>query len=157
MAVTSALLFAAGAEKNAAVTRLRREAVPVEMTVGGCRGLLGGSGSNPVGYSCWGSFTLAGRAYREGIPGDALLAPGTRLHMLAASGDPGLVDTPSAVAAEHSSGTVYVLPTVLAGVLVISTGALALRRRGRARQPALRSPFGLGGRGARLGEAAGGV
>ena len=54
LAVTSALLFVAGAEKNASITRLHQQAVPVEMTVGGCRGLLGGSGSNP--QDCSGSI-----------------------------------------------------------------------------------------------------
>jgi hypothetical protein len=155
--VTSALLFVAGAEKNASITRLRQESVPIEMTVGGCRGLLGGSGSNPVGYSCWGSFTLSGREYRDGIPGDALLAPGTKLRMVTVPGDPGLVDSPQAVAAERASATVYVLPAVLAAVVAASVVILALRRGGRSGQPALRSPLGLGGRGARLGEAVGGV
>jgi hypothetical protein len=157
VAVTSLLLFVAGSQKNASITRLHQQAVPVEMTVGGCRGLLGGSGSNPVGYSCWGSFTLAGRTYRDGIPGDALLAPGSRLRMLTVPGDPSLVDTPAAVAAEHASDTVYVLPGVLLVVLLASVAVLALRRRGGGAQPASRSPLGLGGRGARLGEAVGGV
>lgn len=154
LAISSGLLFVAGAEKNSSITRLRQEAVPVEMTVGGCRGLLGGSGSNPVGYSCWGTFTLAGRTYRDGIPGDALLAPGRRLAMLSVPGDPGLVDTPQAVAAAHPSDTVYVLPAVLLGVLVAAVAWLALRPR-RA-QPALRAPFGPGPA-SRLGEVAGGV
>lgn len=156
LAITSALLFVAGAEKNAAVTRLRQDSVPVEMTVDGCRGLLGGSGSNPVGYSCWGSFTLAGRTYRDGIPGDALFAPGTRLRMRTVPDDPRLVDTPEAVATGRPSASVYVLPGVLTAVLAASVAVLARRRRRRRGQPVLRSPFGLG-RVARLGEAAGGV
>jgi hypothetical protein len=156
LAVAGTLLLVAGAEKNAAVARLRDHAVSVEMTVGGCRGLLGGSGSNPVGYSCWGSFTLGGRSHREGIPGDALLAPGAKLQMRTVPGDPGLVEFPRAVAAEHTSPARYVLPAVLFALLLASVVVLALRRR-RQGQPALRSPLARPGRVGRLGEAVGGV
>lgn len=154
LAMTSALLFLAGADKNASVTRLRTEAVAVEMTVGGCQGLLGGSGSNAAGYSCWGTFTLAGHRYRENIPGDALLAPGTQLRVFTVPGDPGLLETPQALATDHASAQVYVLPAVLIAVLAAGVVVLAVRRR---LQPVLRSPLGRGGRGARLGEVAGGV
>jgi hypothetical protein len=114
---------------------------------------LGGSGSNPVGYSCWGSFTLDGRTYRDGIPGTSLLAPGRHLRVLTVPGDPALVDTPQALANEHPTATVYLLPAVLLAVLAF----IVLVRRGGRRQPALRSPLDLGGRGARLEEAVGGV
>jgi len=72
-------------------------------------------------------------------------------------GDPALVDTPQAVAAEHSSPSRYVLPGVLLAALLASATFLALRRRRRPDQPVLRSSLGRGGRGARLGEAVGGV
>ena len=158
LAVTSVLLFVAGAERNADITRLHQQAVAVEMTVGECRGLLGGSGSNPVGYSCWGSFTLDGRTYRDGIPGDALLAPGQHLRMLTVPGDASLVDTPRAVASEHASASRYVLPGALLAALVASVACLAFRRMRRPDQPVSRSPLALGRSArARLGEAVGGV
>lgn len=152
--VAAVFLLVAGIQNNDRITRLQRDGVPVQVTVAGCRGLLGGSGSNPVGYSCSGSFTLAGHRYRAGIPGDALLAPGSRLRMLTIAGDPGPLADPAVAAREHPSAQVYVLPAVLLGLVAVTVGALGLRRRPD--QPASRSLPGLGG-GRRLGEAAGGV
>ena len=152
--VAALFLLVADVQKNDRINAFRHEGVPVQVTVAGCRGLLGGSGSNPVGYSCWGSFTLSGRRYQEGIPGDALLAPGSQLRMLTISGHPGPLAAPGAVAAARPSATVYVLPAVLFGAVAVTAAALVLRRR--AAQPALRVLPGLGG-GRRLGEAAGGV
>jgi hypothetical protein len=157
LATSSALLFVAGVRRNAAVTLLRRAGVAVEVTVGGCRGLLGGSGSNPVGYSCWGSFELGGRRYREGIPGNTLLAPGSEIAMLSVPGEPSLLEAPGVVAVERPSARVFVFPGVLAGVLVAGCGtSMARRRRRRRAQPAWRSSLRLARPGG-LGEAAGGV
>lgn len=154
--VAALFLVVAGVQKNDRINALQREGVPVQVTVTGCRGLLGGSGSNPVGYSCWGSFTLSGRRYSEGIPGDALLAPGSQLRMLTIADDPGPLAAPGVVAAARASASVYVLPAVLFGAVVVSVTAAALVLRRRAAQPALRVLPGLGG-GKRLGEAVGGV
>lgn len=158
LAVSSALLFAAGLAHNAGISRLRHSGVAVEVRVVGCRGLLGGSGSNPVGYSCWGRFVLDGHRYGEGIPGDALLAPGSTIAMLSVPGDPSLLAAPATVAGEHPSSKVFVLPGVLLATSVAMAGtALAQRRRRRPHaQPAERSPFRRAG-GTRLGEVAGGV
>ncbi len=154
-AVVAALfLLVAAVQKNDRITAFQHDGVPVQVTVAGCRGLLGGSGSNPVGYSCWGSFTLSGRHFREGIPGDALLAPGSQLSMLTIAGDSGPLAAPGVVAREQPSAGAYVLPAVLFAAVASTATALALRRR--ARQPALRSLRGLGA-GTRLGEAARGV
>ncbi|HXQ59452.1 MAG TPA: hypothetical protein VN799_05115 [Acidimicrobiales bacterium] len=129
LAVLAGALFAAGVHKNTQITSLRRHGVAVEITVSGCLGLLGGSGSNAAGYSCRGSFVLAGHRENEPIPGDTLLPPGTRLRGVAVPGDPALVTTAGALAREHASWRVYIVPTVLAVVLVLSVGALVLRRR----------------------------
>lgn len=153
LALSSALLFAAGAAHNAGVDRLRQHGVPVEVTVSGCRGLLGGSGSNPVGYTCWGTFVLDGQRYREGIPGNSLLAPGALLTMLSVPGDPSLLAAPGVVAAEHPSAKVFVLPAALLGALALSGGVVVVRLR-RGGQPALRSSLRLVG-GRRLGGAGG--
>ncbi len=158
LAVSSALLFVAGARHNAAISRLRDAGVPVQVTVGACRGLLGGSGTNTVGYACWGSFELDGHRYTEGIPGDVLLTPGAQIAMLSVPGHPSLLEAPSVVATEHPSAKVFVLPGTLLGMLVVVSGAMALRmtKKRRRNQPASRSSLRLV-RPDRLGEAVGGV
>lgn len=154
--VTAIALLYDGARKNDQITALRQRGVPVTMTVDDCRGLLGGSGSNAAGYSCWGSFTEAGHRYTEYIPGTALRAPGSSIRVVTAAGDPALVTTPAILDGEAASWRVFLLPSALLGAVAVLLGTGALRRRGR--QPASRSlryrPR-LGG--GRLGEAAGGV
>lgn len=147
LAVAGALLFVAGAQKNARITRLQEQSVHVVVTVGGCQGLLGGSGSNAAGYACWGSFTLGARHYREGIPGDVRLAPGTTLDMRTVPGAPTLLDTPKHIASAKASGRVFVLPSVLLAGALLGFVFTVLRRR---RQPASRSRLGFEG-GTRLG------
>lgn len=151
---TAVFLVVAGVHRNDQIAGLRHDGVAVEVTVSGCQGLLGGSGTNPVGYACSGTFTLDGHHYRAGIPGDSLLAPGTRLRMLTIGGDPGPLTTPAALSAEQPSAKVFVLPALLLGA-VAATAIVLVWRRGGA-QPALRSLPGFGG-GRRLGGAAGGV
>jgi hypothetical protein len=103
--------------------------VVVDIRVTGCLGLLGGSGSNAAGYACRGSFTLDGHRENEAIPGNILRAPGTRLRGVSVPGDPALVTTTGALAGEHASGRVFILPTILAIILALFVGGLVLRRR----------------------------
>ena len=51
LAITTAVLFAAGFNKNSQINELQHNGVPVQVTVARCYGLLGGSGSNLAGYS----------------------------------------------------------------------------------------------------------
>ena len=60
LAAAVIILFVAGVQKNAQITRLHKQGVAVKVTVSGCIGLMGGSGSNIAGYDCTGAFTLAG-------------------------------------------------------------------------------------------------
>jgi hypothetical protein len=129
LAVLTVVLFVAAAHKNTQITRLRQDGVPVAIRVSGCLGLLGGSGSNPAGYTCRGSFTLDGRRHNEAIPGDTLHPPGTMLRGVSVPGDPALVTTASALAGEHTSWRVFILPAVLLVLLVVGVGAVVLRRR----------------------------
>jgi MYXO-CTERM domain-containing protein len=131
MAVLVVILFVAAVHKNSQITTLRRQGVPVVITMTGCRGLLGGSGSNAAGYACRGSFTLDGRRYNEVIPGNTLHPPGTTLRGVTVPGDPVLVTTARMLAGEHSSGRVFVLPAILAVVALLLVGILVLRRRRR--------------------------
>ena len=129
LAVLVVVLFVAGVHKNAQITSLRQHGVDVVVTVSGCTGLLGGSGSNPVGYACHGTLTMQGHRYDEAIPGDALYPPGARIRAVAAPGDPPLLSTRRAVESEHASWRVFILPAVLAVVLVLLVGAVVLGRR----------------------------
>ncbi|MHB8329805.1 MAG: hypothetical protein ACYDD6_09315, partial [Acidimicrobiales bacterium] len=102
---------------------------PVQVTVTGCRGLIGGSGSNPVGYDCTGTYGVDGRRYSRHIPDDTLHAKGARVQGLTVPSDPGLLSTPAIVAGERASWRVFTLPTVLAVAVALAVGALALARR----------------------------
>ncbi len=129
LAVLAVSLFVAGAEKNAEITGLRQQGTPVEVTVTKCFGLLGGSGSNGVGNRCVGTFVLDGRSYRATVPGKALWAPGTTLRLVTIRSDPGLVATAHQVQNEHASWRVFVVPTVVLGVLAALVIAIIVRRR----------------------------
>jgi hypothetical protein len=128
LAVLVIVLFLAGAHKNAQINLLRQHGVVVAVRVSGCTGLLGGSGSNPVGYACTGTFPFDGHRYDEAIPGNKLYPPGAKIRAVAAPGDPPLLSTVGAVHSEHSSWRVFILPTLLMVILALLVGALFLRR-----------------------------
>jgi len=130
VAVLAVIQLVAGFQKNAQINSLRNNGVPVQIRVAGCMGLLGGSGSNAAGYDCRGTFTLDGRTYTENLPGNTLLIPGTTLRGVSVPGDPALVSTPSIVAAEHPSWTVFAIPVILLVFLAAILGVLFVRRRG---------------------------
>jgi hypothetical protein len=131
VAVSAVIFFWSGAEKNSQITRLQHQGIPVEATVTGCLGLLGGSGSNPVGYQCRGNITLDGRNHDEVIPGDSLYRPGTTLQLITVEGDPALLATPGSLANEHASMSVFIVPTIL--LLITGAGALLLLQKRRLR------------------------
>ena len=129
LAVLGALLLVAGVHRNAQVNRLREHGVVVAVKVSGCRGLLGGSGTNAAGYACSGTFSFAGRRYRVSIPGDTLLAPRSTIHLVADPGDPGLVSTPGSVADERASSRVFIVPAVLLLCAAMIAGIALVKRR----------------------------
>ena len=137
LAVLAAVFFVVGAHKNAQINGLKQNGVPVTDTVSGCSGLLGGSGSNTVGYRCRGTFTIDGHSYSEDIPGNVFRAPGSKIQVIADPEVPGLMTTPSVLAGEHASSGVFILPAVLLAFLVVLVGALALRRRSTRSLPVL--------------------
>jgi hypothetical protein len=130
LAVTGVALLVVGFHKNSQLDQLHRHGVPVTVTVEGCLGLLGGSGSNPAGYQCTGSYALDGRTFHVTIPGNSDYPPGTVIRGIAAAGDPGLFTVPSVLASQRASAAVFVLPVVLlvvaAGLVVV---VVVLRRR----------------------------
>jgi len=130
--VVALILLVAGVQKNSQSNTLAHHGVRVDVRVTSCLGLLGGSGSNSAGYACKGTYAYQGRHYAQDIPGSARLAPGSTVPGIIAPGDPGLLSTPSEVAAQHASWTVFVVPAVLFIVFLLALGGLILmRQRGR--------------------------
>lgn len=138
LAVVAVVLLVAGIQKNSQDDALARHGVVVDVTVSGCSGLLGGSGSNGAGYRCQGSYTFDGRHYERDIPGDSLLGAGTVIRGVTTPGDPGLLSTPAMVDAQQASWRVYLAPAVIFAVLAIAVVAVVLvrRRRNRSAFPA---------------------
>lgn len=129
LAVLVVVFSVAGAQKNAEITRLRTHGVRVEVTVSGCLGLLGGSGSNGAGYACRGTFALAGHRHEVAIPGNTLYRPGSTIPMVSTPGDPALVGLVGTVATERASAGVFLVPGLLLAVLVALVGGVLIRRR----------------------------
>ena len=132
MAVLAAVLLVAGIQRNARIERLRTSGVPVEVTTTGCRGLLGGSGSNAAGYVCTGTFTFDGRQHVATLPGSTLHTPGSTMRAVMDPSDPSYLASPASVATDQASAKVFILPGVLLLVVAGVLGVVALRRRGRA-------------------------
>jgi hypothetical protein len=131
LAVLVVIFVVVGFDKNRQIDELRGQGVPVTFTITSCQGLLGGSGSNGVGYACRGTYHLDRHTYNEPLPGTAFFAPGAQVRAVAVPGDPGLVSPVTIVASEHASLRVYVLPVILFAALVLIVGAIVLRRRAR--------------------------
>jgi hypothetical protein len=131
--VTLAVLVIAftviGVHKNQQTDRLHNDGVPVTFTISTCTGLLGGSGSNFVGYVCHGSYSLQNHTYSEQLPGNDFHRPGATVAAIAVPGDPALVSPATMVNAEHSSSGVFVVPAILLAILLLLIGLLLLQRR----------------------------
>ena len=137
-------LFVAGIHKNAQITLLRQHGVGVEVTVTGCRGLLGGSGSNAAGDTCRGIFVLDGRSYSDTIPGDTLRAPGTTLRLVTAESDPGLIATVHQAETDHAGWRIFLLPSVLLIVLLALVTSYVIERRRDSRAVSSAGSAGVG-------------
>ena len=129
LAVLVVVFTIGGIHSNDQINRLRSQGTPVTVTVSGCLGLLGGSGSNAAGDSCHGSYRLDGRLYHESLPGSTFYRPGARIPALAVPGDPALVSPLAVIDTQHASDGVFVLPGALAGALVLVVAAIVWRRR----------------------------
>jgi hypothetical protein len=129
LAVLAVVFTIAGFHSNDQIDRLHSQGQRVTVTVTSCLGLLGGSGSNAAGYSCRGAYTLSGHSHVEPLPGSTFYRPGTRIPALAVPDDPALVSPLTVVNAQHSSASVFILPAVLAGVLVAILALIVWRLR----------------------------
>jgi len=128
--VVAGVLLAAGIKKNAQISSLQANGVPVELTVTKCLALVGGTGQTPAGFECTGTYAYHGRHYTEGVPGSANLPVGSTVHGTVASDDPALFSTPQTVASEHSSVARVLLPAVVLAMAVAMIGWIVMRRRG---------------------------
>ncbi|MGD0881498.1 MAG: hypothetical protein ABSB09_08020 [Acidimicrobiales bacterium] len=131
LVVVAGVLLVAGYRKNSQIDELRAHGVPVELTVTGCYALMGGSGSNAAGYDCSGTYVYGGRTYTEDIPGNTLHPTGSTVRGVVGSSDPALFSTPSTVAGEHPSVSVYIAPAVLVVVAAGFGSWVAVRSRKR--------------------------
>jgi hypothetical protein len=122
----------AGVHRNSQISNLHQHGVTVDMKVSGCLTQLGGSGSNAAGYQCQGTLTVDGRRYSEAIPGITQYSPGQILHVVVVPNDPALLSPVHALAAEHTSSGVFILPVILLVVLILLLGGLVLEHRRRA-------------------------
>jgi uncharacterized membrane protein len=129
LAVLVVVFSLVGVHKNQQYNRLHNDGVPVTFTVSTCTGLVGGSGSNPVGYVCHGRYTLNGRPYSEQLPGNDFHRPGSTVPAIAVPGDPALVSPSAMVATEHSSTGVFVVPLILLVILALLVALVFVRYR----------------------------
>ncbi len=131
LAVLVVVFAVAGLHSNDQIDRLHSQGERVTVTVTGCLGLLGGSGSNAAGDSCRGTYSLGGQSHDEALPGSTFYRPGTRIPALAVPGDPALVSPVAVVDTQRSSASVFILPAVLAAVLVALVALIVARYRVR--------------------------
>jgi hypothetical protein len=131
LAVLVVVFTVGGIHDNDQINRLHSQGRPVTVTVTGCLGLLGGSGSNAAGDSCQGNYQLDGHVYHEPLPGTTLYPPGTRVRALAVPGDPALVSPLAVIDHQRASSGVFVLPAMLLGALVLVVGVIVWRRQRR--------------------------
>jgi hypothetical protein len=129
LVVLVVVLTVAGLHSNDQINRLRSQGRPVTVTVSGCLGLLGGSGSNAAGDSCHGFYELGGHVFHEPLPGSTFYRPGARIPAVAVPGDPALVSPLAVIDTQHASDGVFVLPAVLGAVLVLVVGITVWHHR----------------------------
>jgi len=124
-------LMVSASLSNAGINRLRHHGRMVTATVSGCEGLLGGSGSNGVGYTCRADFSLGGRTWSEVLPGISLRAPGSKVSLVVVPSDPKDLATPAELARERPSWLGFGWAgLLLAAALALGLQAMTMRRRG---------------------------
>jgi hypothetical protein len=135
VAVFIVVSFISAVNDNSRMERLKTHGIPVVVTVTSCTGNIGGSGSNAAGYTCYGRYRVHDERYRAIIGSKTTFsATGTRVHGVADPLHPRTIELTSAVAAWSRSSSVYVMPSVLAG-LFIGLALLITRTRRSRSQP----------------------
>lgn len=138
-AVIVIVSFISAANDNSRIERLKSHGVSVVVTVTSCVGNIGGSGSNAAGYTCYGTYHVEGVRYHENIGSRATMSTtGTRLRGVADPQRPSTIELASTLAKSSTSLSVYVVPSLLA-LLVLGLSLVFYRRlshrRGAARRP----------------------
>lgn len=133
VAAAIVVAFVSATNDNARIERIKANGIPVTVTVSGCVGSLGGSGSNIVGYTCQGDYRVNGTAYHEIIGSMTSLAtPGTVVRAVADPSQHSSIVLASAARRATASPKVYVLSGVLSVMLALLTLGYVRRVRRRA-------------------------
>ena len=134
LALLAVVLTVGVIRNDAQQTRLRHGGIPVTVTVVGCLGQLGGSGTNAAGYTCTGSYSVDGARYEVPIGGVTTFYPeGHTLDGVVDPNEHSTVYTASSVSTMHASWTEWIAP-VLLFVAFLVVVALVLVRSRRARR-----------------------
>jgi hypothetical protein len=129
LALIVTVSFISAANDNGRIERLQSHGVLVEVTVTGCVGNIGGSGSNAAGYTCRGEYRVNGVRYREVIGSKSSLSTaGSTVRAVADPSRPSTIELASAVTRLSASLTVYVVPSLLA-LLLVALGFTLLWRQ----------------------------
>jgi hypothetical protein len=116
------LSFISVASNNARIDRMKSSGIPVNVSVTGCDGNLGGSGSNGAGYTCRGVYKVGDVTYHEDIGSmTTFAATGTVVRAVADPSHRGTVELSAALATSKASGGAYVRPGLLTLVFVVLT------------------------------------
>ena len=135
VAAAIVVAFVSATNDNARIARIRANGIPVTVTVSGCVGSLGGSGSNIVGYTCQGDYRVAGTNYHETIGSmTRLAAPGTLVRAVVDPSQHSSLVLASAARTATASPRVYVLSGVLSVMLALLT-LVYVRRVRRSSSP----------------------
>jgi len=122
LAVFAAILvvsFLSISNDNARVSRMKAHGIPVSVTVTGCLGNIGGSGSTSAGYTCRGDYTIHGATYHELIGSmTTFAAAGTTVPGVVDPSHHGTVVLSSFVRSASASPWRFVTPSILTIVLI---------------------------------------
>jgi hypothetical protein len=128
LAVIVVVTFVSAVNDNARIDRLKTHGEAVIVTVTNCVGNLGGSGSNAADYTCQGTYRLNGTRYQETIGSKtSFSSPGDKIRAVADPARPSTIEVATAVATSSSSASVYVVPSLLA-VLLVGLALVYVRR-----------------------------
>lgn len=134
LAVIVTVSFISATNDNARIDRLKFHGVTVVVTVTNCVGNIGGSGSNGAGYTCRGEYDVKGVAYHEVIGAKTTLSTaGSTVRGVADPNRPSTIELASAVDSSTASPSAYVVPSLLALVLLAVIVILYRRESAKAR------------------------
>jgi hypothetical protein len=129
LAIIVIISFVSAVNDIARINRLKFHGVPVVVTVTNCAGNIGGSGSNAAGYTCRGVYEIKGNTYHEIIGSKATLSTaGSEVRCVADPARPSTIELTSAVASTSTSAAPFVVPSLLA-LLLLTLVVTLFRRR----------------------------